>query len=111
MTERFRVVWTAAALDDLLALVDYVADRDGIHAAEALQDRIGDAALGLETMPRRCRVVPELSAEGIDAYRELLVKPYRVMFGFRGSEVAVLAAVDGRRDLGELLVERALRTT
>ena len=57
------------------------------------------------------RIVPELHAEGIDAYRELLVGPYRIMFGLRGTDVVMLAAVDGRRDLGELLIERALRET
>jgi hypothetical protein len=31
------------------------------------------------------------------------------MFAMRQSEVVLLTAVDGRRDLGELLLERALR--
>ena len=32
-----------------------------------------------------------------------------MMFAVRGGEVVMLTAVDGRRDLGELLIERALR--
>lgn len=107
MTERFRIVWTDAAVNDLLAIIDYVAGRDSLNAAEDLHEQIMGAVDGLE--PRRCRVVPELHAEGIDAYRELFVGPYRIMFGLRGTEAVVLAAVDGRRDLGELLIERALR--
>ncbi|MGI8574285.1 MAG: type II toxin-antitoxin system RelE/ParE family toxin [Egibacteraceae bacterium] len=109
MSERFRVVWTDVAVNDLLAIVDYVADHHGVGAAEDLYQRVRDAAETLETMPRRGRVVPELSAEGIHTYRELLVGPYRVVFGLRGSDAVVFAAVDGRRDLAELLVERALR--
>jgi hypothetical protein len=31
------------------------------------------------------------------------------MFAVRGSEVVLLTAVDARHDLGELLIERALR--
>ena len=59
-------------------------------------------------MPARCRVVPELREEGIDAYRELVIRPYRIMFRIHGSEVVLLAVVDGRRDLQELLLERTL---
>jgi hypothetical protein len=33
------------------------------------------------------------------------------MFAVRGSEVVLLTVLDGRRDLGELLIERALRRT
>ena len=111
MTEHFRIVWTDTAANDLLAIVDYIAVRDSVASAADVHERIIDAVDDLETMPRRCRVVPELHAEGIDAYRELLVGPYRIVFGVRGTDVVVHAAVDGRRDLGELLIERALRQT
>lgn len=111
MTERFRIVWTDAAVNDLLEIIDYVAGRDSLNAAEDLHEQIMGAVDGLETMPTRCRVVPELHTESIDAYRELLVGSYRIMFGLRGTEAVVLAAVDGRRDLEELLIERALRHT
>jgi toxin ParE1/3/4 len=105
----FTVTWTQTAVDDLLSIVDYVADRDGAEAAERLYGQITDGVATLETLPFRCRVVPELEAEGIETYRELLVGPYRLMFAVRGGEIVLLTAVDGRRDLGELLLERALR--
>ena len=111
MTERFRIVWTDTAANDLLAIIDYIALRDSVESATDVHERIMAAVDALETMPRRCRVVPDLRAEGIDAYRELIVGPYRIVFGVRSTDVVVLAAVDGRRDLGELLIERALRQT
>ena len=111
MTEPFRVIWTDSALDDLIAIIDYIALRDGPGSAADAHETIMSTVGDLETMPRRCRVVPELHAEGIDAYREMLAGPYRIMFAIRGTDVVVLAAVDGRRDLGELLIERALRQT
>lgn len=67
------------------------------------------AVEALETLPLRCRVVPELHAEGIETYRDEFVGPYRIVFGVHGDDVVVLAVVDGRRDLAELLIERALR--
>lgn len=109
MTERFAIVWTETALNDLLAVVDYVADRHGVDTAVDLYDKIAGAVSSLETMPRSCRIVPELEAESITGYRDLLVGPYRIMFAVRDSTVVVLTAVDGRRDLAELLIERALR--
>ena len=109
MIARFIVQWTQTAVEDLLSIIDYVVDRDGAVAAEHLYGQITHAVAGLETMPLRCRVVPELQAEGIDGYREVLVGPYRLMFTVRGSDVVLLTAVDGRRDLGDLLIERALR--
>jgi toxin ParE1/3/4 len=109
VSDRFTVAWTQSAVDDLLSIIDYVADRDGPEAAERLYGQITHGVASLQAMPSRCRVVPELEAEGIESYRELLVGPYRLMFAIRGGAVVLLAALDGRRDLGELLIERALR--
>jgi len=106
---RFIVQWTQTAVEDLVSIIDYVVDRDGAVAAERLYGQITHVSAGLETMPLRCRVVPELEAEGLDGYREVLVGPYRLMFTVRGSDVVLLTAMDGRRDLGDLLIERALR--
>ena len=64
---------------------------------------------GLETMPLRCRVVFGLRAEGIDGYPEWLVVPDRSLFAVRGAVIVLLTVLDGRRDPGELLTDRALR--
>jgi toxin ParE1/3/4 len=109
VSARFTVQWTEAAVDDLLSIIDYLVDRDGTEAAERLYGQISRVVAGRETMPLRCGVVPELEAEGIGGYRELLVGPYRLMFAVRGAEVVLLTVLDGRRDLGELLIDRALR--
>jgi toxin ParE1/3/4 len=110
VTTRSTIRWTRTAVDDLLGIVDHVIGRDGHAAAEQLALRITGEVASLTTMPLRCRVVPELAAEGIDGYRELIVGPYRVMFAVRDGEVIILTVLDGRRDLAELLVARALRT-
>ena len=109
MTARWSVVWSDGAREDLLDITEYVARHEGVGTADALRERIVRAVRGPESMPRRCRAVPELEAEGIVGYRELLVGPYRAAFALRDRDVVVLTVVDGRRDLVELLVERALR--
>jgi toxin ParE1/3/4 len=109
VSARFTVQWTQTAVDDLLSIIDFVGERDGAEPAQRLYEQIAGAVASLETLPLRCRVVPELEAEGIDNYRELLVGPYRLMFAVRGKDVVLLTALDGRRDLGDLLIARALR--
>jgi len=104
----YRVRWTETALRDLEAILDYVHAEHGVVFSKRLHDRLLPAIDGLRGMPERCRVVPELKAIGVRAYRELLEGPYRVVFRVRGREVVVLAALDGRRDLEELLVARLI---
>jgi toxin ParE1/3/4 len=86
-----------------------VVGRDSTAAAQQLAELVTHEVATLPTMPLRCRVVPELEAEGIDGYQELLVGTYRIMFALRDGEFVVLGVLDGRRDLAELLIARALR--
>ena len=41
-------------------------------------------------------------------YRELVVNKYRILFRARDRDVILLGVLDGRRDLAELLVQRAM---
>lgn len=109
MSAEFEVVWTQVARDDLLGIIDYLIERDSVDAADMVSHRILTAMEELSTMPERCRVVPELASEGIFRYRERLIGPHRAMFSIHGSQVVILSVIDGRRDLAELLVQRALR--
>lgn len=101
-----RVVWSNAALRDYEAIIDYVAERDGVELAERLHDKLYPAIGELSAHPERCRVVPELQQLGVTVYRELVARPYRVPFRIRGRDVVVLAVLDGRRDLEEVLLRR-----
>ncbi len=101
-----RVVWSDAALRDYESIIDVVVETDGIEHAERLHRKVHPAVSRLATSPERCRVVPELRALGVTAYRELLVRPYRIPFRIHGRDVVVLAVLDGRRDLEEILVRR-----
>jgi toxin ParE1/3/4 len=59
--------------------------------------------------PERGRFVPELGRFAIRTYRELHVRPYRVLYRIAGRRVIVLGVFDGRRDLSELILRRLLR--
>ena len=60
-------------------------------------------------MPLRGRIVPELRAQGVQFYRELLSPPYRIMYRVKDRLVLVVAVLDGRRNLDDLLLDRFLR--
>jgi plasmid stabilization system protein ParE len=107
---RFRVVWAEAAARDLEELVAFVA-QDSIRSAERLVAKFRAKAGSLERKPMRGRVVPELSRFGMGSWHELVARPYRIVYRVSGDGVTVLALLDGRRDLEDLLLERLLRTS
>jgi toxin ParE1/3/4 len=45
------------------------------------------------------------------SWREIVARPYRILYRVSGDTVTVLAAFDGRRDLEDVLLERLLRTS
>lgn len=108
MTRRVSVRWTRAAKADVRRIIQYVGTHGGALVAEQLTDKLLARAEALAENPERCRSVPELAAHGLPMYRELLVRPYRLVFRIRERHVVILGVSDGRRDLEALLIERAL---
>lgn len=110
MATTSRVVWTTLAQQDLLHILSYVAD-DSPRNAQRLLLRFEDLATKLSHSAMRGRVVPELGSLGVNAFRELLSKPYRLIYRVddETSLVAVVALLDGRRALDDLLFERLVR--
>jgi len=107
---RYRVQWAEVAVRDLEELVSYIATDSALDANRVL-DRLEKRAAALESNPARGRVVPELAQFGMRTWRELVVRPYRVVYRIEADTVTVLAVVDGRRDLEDLLLERLLRSS
>ena len=107
MTPR-KVVWARSARRDLEAIVAYLADRSP-QAALATLDRLEARAKSLATLAERGRIVPELRRLHIQEYRELVVPPHRLIYRVRDSRVLVLAVVDARRSLEDILLDRLIR--
>jgi toxin ParE1/3/4 len=103
-----RVAWADAARADLEAIAEYIAN-DRLQTALSVLDRIERAAARLTRMPERGRTVPELAMIGVCGYRELVVPPWRILYRLSESTVHVLAVVDSRRDVADLLMERFVR--
>jgi plasmid stabilization system protein ParE len=104
----YRVLWTDAARRDLEAIVDFIAE-DNLDNAVAVLDRIETRANALSEHPERGRVVPELRAIDVFTFRELIAKPWRIVYRHESKRVYVMAVLDARRDLTSILLERLSR--
>lgn len=109
----FRVAWSPPALQDYLELVDYVA-ADAPLTALRVSERIERSAQSLRRFPQRGRRLPELAGdaelamafEGIEL-REVVLKPWRLIYWIDGDRVTVVALIDSRMD-GAAWMERQL---
>ncbi|MDE2291482.1 MAG: type II toxin-antitoxin system RelE/ParE family toxin [Elusimicrobia bacterium] len=108
MPRAFQVLWMGTAEADLRSIAADLARESPAAAAGAL-DLIEEKASGLARFPERGRVVPELSAHAVLAYRELVIAPWRVVYRVEARRVLVLAVLDARRNLEDLLLDRFLR--
>jgi len=108
MPRSYRVCWTMTAERDLEAIIEYIA-RESKDTARRILKKLRDAAGTLSSRPHRGRVVPELSEQGITSYHELIVPPWRILYRIRERYVHVLAVLDSRRNLEDILLERLTR--
>jgi plasmid stabilization system protein ParE len=108
MSERFDITWTRTAVRDLEEILEYLAAERGADQALAVYETLRHGIASLATMPRRCRQVPELHDIGLLEYREIIEHPYRLLFRIAAGQIAILAILDSRRDLEELLIRRAI---
>ena len=107
MATRFRICWAEVALADFESILEYIALNDSVESAVYVHDELMAKINSLTQYPERCRIVPELKEIGLGEFRELIWKSYRVCFSIHKRDVAIVAVLDGRRDLGELLIDRA----
>ncbi|MCK9525834.1 MAG: type II toxin-antitoxin system RelE/ParE family toxin [Limnochordia bacterium] len=105
MGKKFRVAWTSVSKSDLRRIMEYISLDNPTRAMEVYQ-KIRVEAEGLQQFPSRGRIVPELRFNGVLLYRELIVASWRIIYRIDGLNVWVLAVIDSRRDVPNLLLER-----
>jgi toxin ParE1/3/4 len=104
----YQVLLTAGAEQDLEALYDYIAEFDCVASAQRVLDQLTRVLDGLSALPLRGSYPKELAALGIKEYRQVLFKPYRVIYRVADAQVIVYLVVDGRRDMQSVLALRLL---
>ena len=103
--KRFVVEWAQPASKDLENIIDYIS-QDNVDTAISIFEKIKSKCNTLDQFPDRGRIVPELKAHGILSYRELIISPWRVIYRTSEQKVYVLAVIDSRRNIEDILIER-----
>lgn len=106
--KKYRVFWTKEAAIDLEEIVGYIS-RDRATAAKSIYKTIKQRCRELNHFPEKYRAVPELQEIGITDYREIIHSPYRIVYKLTGSNIFIIAVVDGRRDFETFIFNRLLR--
>jgi toxin ParE1/3/4 len=106
---KFEVIIARKAEEDLAGIYRYIALSDGMEQAERIQERLINDILKLESLPARGKIPPEMLKLGIDDYREVQSSPWRIFYYVNGNTVGVVAILDGRRNVEELLQKRLLQ--
>ncbi|MDO9106570.1 MAG: type II toxin-antitoxin system RelE/ParE family toxin [Methylovulum sp.] len=108
MNGRYQVLWSKTAEQDLFAIIAFIHEASPQAALKAfakIKAKTGD----LLSFPERGRIVPELLAQGIAHYRELIIPPWRVIYRFSAHAVYVFAVIDSRRNVEDVLLDRLIR--
>ncbi len=100
--------WTEEAARDLNEIAVLIA-QDAPTAASDFVDRVDRAVEQLETQPRSGRVVPELERHNVTRYREVVLSPWRLFYIADPRSVTILAIIDGRRNIEDILLRRVTR--
>jgi toxin ParE1/3/4 len=100
--------WSESAENDVLGIVSYIKERSGAQIAAAIYERLKARVTPLQDFPGTGRVVPELHAIGIDDIHQVLENPWKIYYKITGEEINVLAVIDGRRNLPEVLFQKLL---
>lgn len=106
---RYSVVWTEVAAKDVERLASYLRDEAPLRAEQILL-RIISRAESLEMFPHRGRTLPELRAIGDQNWLEIQEPPWRIIFRIADkTTIEIHGALDGRRSLEDILLERLLQ--
>jgi len=105
----YQVVLAPDFIADLFELYQDLAFKDGKERAGSLISSLEQSTRRLENFPDRGHALPELSPLGIHDVQEITNGPYRIIYKILENAVHVLACIDGRRDVEQILIQRFLR--
>lgn len=106
--KRLDVVLTRGAARDLEGIHDYVRDAESEAVADRLLDKLEALVGTLAQSPDRGSHPKELAALGIQEFRQVIYKPYRIIYRLLDGKVVIFLVADGRRDMATLLAQRLL---
>jgi len=106
--KKCEIIWTATAKNDLDEIIEYIA-QDSIKIAIEKYGNIRESVRQLVLLPNQGRAIPELLKQNIIKYHEIIISPWRLMYKVEKNTVYVMAVIDGRRNIEDILLQRQLR--
>jgi toxin ParE1/3/4 len=103
------VVFSEPALADLLDINDFYLCEVSDRVATKIIDDLESAVNNLAEFPDMGSIPRELLSLGVRQYRQVIEKPYRIIYETFADKIVVHAILDGRRDMQSLLMQRILR--
>ena len=88
-----RVRWTDNSLRHLLDIYEYISQNSPFYA-QRMVDRLTKRSEQIADFPLSGRTVPEYSANDL---REIIEKPYRIIYRINSNQIDVLAVIHGAR--------------
>lgn len=108
MNKKYKVEWASVAECDIKRIIDYIAADSLGNALQTLK-KFRQKTSNLYTFPERDRIVPELQAQGINIYRELILTPWRIICRISDGKVFVLSVIDSRQNIEDVLLNRLIK--
>ena len=105
--KQYEVVLSQLAEIDINEIVSYYLQKNRDVALE-LYKRIKNRILELNNLPNKGRIVPEVDKNGIHQFRELIEGNYRIVYSIHEMRVHILAVVDSRRNLDDILINKVI---
>ncbi len=105
--KQYEVVLSQLAEIDINEIVSYYLQKNRETALE-LYKSIKNRILELDNLPSKGRIVPELDKNGIHEFRELIEGNYRIVYSIHEKRVHILAVVDSRRNLDDILINKVI---
>ena len=109
MSDKYDVIWSYVAEDDLRNIIEYIAEDNPANASKVFK-KIKQKVSSLYILPERGRIVQELRDQGILQYRELMISPWRVIYRISGKSASVLSILDSRQNIEDLLLKRLINS-
>lgn len=88
-----RVHWTDNAIEHLVGIYGYISQNSPVYA-KRMVDKITRRSEQISDFPMSGRKVPEYESDEI---REVIEKPYRIIYRIKPDQIDVLAVVHGAR--------------
>ncbi len=102
------IIWAKTAKNDLNETVEYIAN-DSVEIALNKFYEIRKSTRQLEKFPEQGRIIPELRNENILRYREIIISTWRLIYKIEDKKIYIMAVIDGRRNIEDVLMKRQLR--